>query len=170
MVVDGHSSSIGLSEILAYIGKSHAPVLSAYVTLHRAIMSDPAGLTPAECEMIAVIASRLNQCSYCVDVHMAQLLSHLAPPRSAQFGHQLLADLSSVSLSDRERALLAYAAKLTTSPGEIGASDLHKLRETGLSDPEIEHATFVTASLNLANRVAMITGEVLKENLATSVG
>ena len=165
MLPTKHAQSIGLSEILAHLGKSHRQTLRAYLALHRQIMSDPSGLTPVECEMIALVTSGLNRCSFCANVHSANLLPLLTPPRSAEWVQQLLTDCRSTALSQRERALLDYVTQLTLSPGGIGQPDLEKLRTAGLNDVEIEHATFVSATLNFTNRVAMIVGAMLTDSV-----
>lgn len=57
------------------------------------------------------------------------------------------------STSSREKALLAYAIKLTRTPAEVVREDVEALREAGLDDGEILDANQVTAYFAYANRV-----------------
>ena len=57
---------------------------------------------------------------------------------------------------DSDRALVAFARRLTLTPGESAAA-VEDLREH-LSDDEIYDAIAVVGLLNLANRVALATG------------
>lgn len=57
------------------------------------------------------------------------------------------------SATARERALLAYALKLTRDPSGITRADLEPLRAVGLDDGEILDANQVTAYFAYANRL-----------------
>ncbi len=57
-------------------------------------------------------------------------------------------------LDDRDRALCAYADKLTRTPAEMTAHDVEELRAQGLDDVAIHDAIQVIAYFNYINRVA----------------
>jgi len=50
--------------------------------------------------------------------------------------------------------LCDFAIKLTLAPAEMDESDVHRLRESGLSDEQITIATQVVAYFNYINRIA----------------
>ena len=50
--------------------------------------------------------------------------------------------------------MLAYAVKLTRTPGEMTASDVEDLRATGFSDRDVLDIVEVTAYYAYANRIA----------------
>lgn len=52
------------------------------------------------------------------------------------------------------KALLAYAEKLTTDPGNCGPSDIAVLRQNGWDDRAIHDATQVVSYFNYINRIA----------------
>ena len=56
--------------------------------------------------------------------------------------------------SQRERALLRYALKLTNTPGDMAPSDVEQLREAGLDDGEILETAHVVGYYAYANRIA----------------
>jgi uncharacterized peroxidase-related enzyme len=64
------------------------------------------------------------------------------------------ADWETAPISDKRRAMLAYAVKLTDAPAEMAESDVAMLREHGFSDLDILHIAEVTAYYAYANRIA----------------
>lgn len=58
----------------------------------------------------------------------------------------------------RERALCAYATRLTEAPATVGADDLQPLRDVGLDDRAIHDAVQVIGYFNYINRVADALG------------
>ena len=67
---------------------------------------------------------------------------------------QLVVDYRTADLSDADRALCDYAAKLTLIPGEMGEADLDRLRAHGFDDDAITIATQVISYFNYINRIA----------------
>ena len=66
----------------------------------------------------------------------------------------LMTDPASAPLEGADRALVAYALKLTRTPHEMRPADVEALRAAGLSEEEIFEAAFVTAYFNYTSRVA----------------
>ena len=66
----------------------------------------------------------------------------------------LAVDHTTAQLTERERSLLDYAAKLTRAPGTMIASDLDPLRAVGLSDRDILDANLTVAYFGYVNRIA----------------
>ena len=61
-------------------------------------------------------------------------------------------------MTPRERALCAFAEKLTRTPGRMTPEDLDTLREVGLDEPAILDAVHVVGYFNHINRVADALG------------
>ena len=61
---------------------------------------------------------------------------------------------SDVTLAPVDRALCAYAEKLTLDPASMRAADVEELRRHGLDDAAIHEAIQVVAYFNYINRVA----------------
>lgn len=57
-------------------------------------------------------------------------------------------------LEAADRALAAYAEKLTLSPGAMGEADVVELRRAGFGDVAIHDLIQVTAYFNYINRIA----------------
>lgn len=57
-------------------------------------------------------------------------------------------------LTDRERALLAYADRLTLTPAAIARDDIERLRRAGLDDLAIHDACAIVGYFAFVNRIA----------------
>ena len=66
----------------------------------------------------------------------------------------IASDWRTAELGAVERALCAYAEKVTRTPARMTAADVEALREHGLSDVAISDAIQVIAYFNYINRVA----------------
>lgn len=115
------------------------------------LVNKPGHLSNAERELLAVVVSGVNRCTYCVVSHGAALRHHSGDP--------VTSDLAGVnwrqaSLPAREAALAAYAEKLTLTPAQVTPEDLEPLRAGGLDDHAILEAIQVIGMFNMTNRIA----------------
>ena len=74
-------------------------------------------------------------------------------------------DWRKAPLSAADRALCAFAEKLTAAPGRMSADDIAALRTRGLSDEAIHDAVQVIAYFNYINRVAEGLGTDLEPDM-----
>jgi len=133
--------------------------LDAHCALYVQSMHKPSPLSRAEREMIGVTVSRLNGCTYC-KVHHAAGLERLLPDSRKHIAEQLKeADTS--SLTPRERALVDYGSKLTTSPSSITQTDIDAMRSADITDREILDAAQAAAYFAYANRIVLGLGAKL---------
>src|SRR5262245_46052876 len=133
-------------------------------TLHahyRALMANPAPLTAAQTEMIAVVVSATNGCGYCVAHHGPKLSRHAGDPLARATAR----DYREANLAARDRVLLDAAVALTCEPSERTQADVERLREYGFDDPAILKATEVAALYNLINRVVNALGVTLESGM-----
>lgn len=75
-----------------------------------------------------------------------------------QLVRQLWDDYRTAPLAAVDRALCAYAEKLTLRPLEIEEADVETLRQAGLDDGQILDAAQVAAYFNFVNRLALGLG------------
>ena len=125
----------------------------AFFDYHDALVEDTA-LERLEIEMIVVTVSGVNDCLYCVVAHGALVRYFSGDPTLAD---KLATNHRSADLSERHRAMLDFAVKLTEEPGAIEDSDLERLREAGFSQEAIWDVASVVAFYNLSNRLATTT-------------
>lgn len=134
--------------------------LDAHCALYVQAMHRPSPLSRAEREMIGVTVSRLNGCRYCLEHHTRGLLRQL-PPERRPLAHALH-DGTDAPLTDREHALVAYAADLTLRPADITHATINRLRDAGLTDREILDAAQAAAYFAYANRIVLGLGAELE--------
>ncbi|HEX9313052.1 MAG TPA: peroxidase [Actinomycetota bacterium] len=72
--------------------------------------------------------------------------------------HGVARDWRSAPLSEADRALCAFAAKLTHDQQRMAAADLDRLRDHGFDDRAIHDAVQVIAYFNYVTRVADALG------------
>ncbi len=128
--------------------------LRAFMAYHDAVMESDSGLTKAEREMIVVATSGANDCTYCVIAHGAILRLRSKAP---QLSDQLAIDPAKADITDRQKAMIAFALKLATSPAEVTSADQDRLRDHGFSDDDIWDIGAVTALFALSNRMAHLS-------------
>jgi uncharacterized peroxidase-related enzyme len=128
--------------------------LRAFTAMYNDLMLAESGLTKLEREMIAVVVSAANRCYYCLTAHGAAVRQLSGDP---QLGEMLVMNWRTAPLPARERALLAFAHKLTAIPAEVGEEDRAALRANGFSERDIWDAASVTGFYNFTNRVATAT-------------
>jgi uncharacterized peroxidase-related enzyme len=63
-------------------------------------------------------------------------------------------DYTQAKLSDQDRAMLDYAAKLTMNPAKVCPQDLERLRDVGFDDRGILQINLIASWFNYINRVA----------------
>jgi uncharacterized peroxidase-related enzyme len=128
--------------------------LSTFVALYNDLMLAPSGLTKLEREMIAVAVSAQNRCYYCLVAHGAAVRALSGDP---VLGELMVMNYRVARLSQRHRAMLDFAVKVTTESWTIEESDREALRRAGFSDRDIWDIAAVAAFYNMTNRVASAT-------------
>ncbi len=79
------------------------------------------------------------------------------------FVEQLKTDWQQADMDAANRAMLAYAVKLTQKPAEMKESDVITLREAGFTDAAILDINQVTAYYAYVNRLADGLGVELED-------
>ena len=130
------------------------PKLEAFVAMYNDLMLAPSGLSKLEREMIAVAVSSHNHCYYCLVAHGAAVRRLSNDP---VLGELMAMNYRAARLSDRHRAMLDFAVKLTAEPWAIQDDDRARLREAGFTDRDIWDIAAVAAFFNMSNRVASAT-------------
>jgi uncharacterized peroxidase-related enzyme len=128
--------------------------LSAFVGMYNDLMLAPSGLSKLEREMIAVAVSSHNRCYYCLVAHGAAVRALSGDPA---LGELMAMNYRAARLSERERAMLDFAVKLTAAPHGVEEEDREALRRAGFSDRDIWDIASVTGFFNMSNRIASAT-------------
>lgn len=138
-----------------FLTLAHRPdEFRAFFAYHDALMEKPGNLTLAEREMIVVATSAANQCQYCVIAHGAVLRIRAKNPLVAD---QVAVNYRKADISDRQKAMLDFALKVTTQAYAIGEDDLATLAEHGFSEEDMWDIAAITAFFGMSNRLANVT-------------
>jgi AhpD family alkylhydroperoxidase len=101
-------------------------------------------------DLVAIRASQINGCAFCVDMHVKQATIH--GERALRL-HHLATWRESTLFVPRERAALAWTEALTTlAPGGV-PDDLYDRVRSQLSEQEVSDLTFEIMTINAWNRV-----------------
>ena len=135
-----------------FLALTHRPdEFRAFFAFHDALMEKESGLSKAEREMIVVATSGLNQCIYCVVAHGAILRIREKNPLIAD---QIASNYRKADISDRQKALLDFAIKVSQKSAEVTESDINILQKQGFSKDDVWDIGAITALFALSNRIA----------------
>ncbi len=126
----------------------------AFVAYHDALMDKPGNLTKADREMIVVATSSPNQCQYCVVAHGAILRIRAKNPLIAD---QVAANYRKADITDRQRAMLDFALKVSTEAYAVSESDYDALKSHGFTDEDGWDIASISAFFGMSNRIANAT-------------
>lgn len=128
--------------------------LNTFTAMYNDLMLADSGLSKLEREMIAVVVSSVNKCFYCLTAHGAAVRQLSGNPK---LGEMMVMNWRVADLSHRQRAMLAFAEKMTVESFKIGEYDREALRDAGFSDRDIWDIANVAGFFNMTNRVASAT-------------
>jgi uncharacterized peroxidase-related enzyme len=123
----------------------------AFFAYHDALMLRDSGLTKAEREMIVVAVAGANDCLYCFVAHGAILRIYAKNPLVAD---QVGINYRKADITPRQRAMLAFALKVSESSSELVDEDFATLRAHGFSDEDVWDIGNISAFFCLSNRMA----------------
>ncbi len=139
-----------LPNVLAAYSQNQAQ-FEVFSRFYNELMFGDSELSPLEREMIAVVVSSINHCFYCLTAHGAAVRQYSEDPA---LGELMVMNYRAADLSERHRAMLDFAAKLTETPDRIEEADRQALRDAGFSDRGIWDIANITGFYNMTNRVA----------------
>ena len=125
--------------------------LRNFMAMYNEIMLSESGLSKLEREMIAVVVSSANRCYYCLVAHGAAVRLLSGDP---ELGEMMALNYRVAALDPRQRAMLDYAWKMTTTPWLIDDTDRAALKKVGLSPADMFDLNETVAFFNLSNRMA----------------
>jgi len=104
--------------------------------------------------MVAVVVSSANRCYYCLVAHGAAVRMLSGDP---ELGEMMALNYRVAKLDQRQRAMLDFTWKLTTTPHLVDDADRDGLRSVGLTNEDIFDLAETAAFFNLSNRMASAT-------------
>jgi AhpD family alkylhydroperoxidase len=101
-------------------------------------------------DLVAIRASQINGCGFCLDMHIKQATLHGERPLRL---HHLAAWRESTLFIPRERAALAWTEALTTLSPQGVPDEIYERVRTQLSEKELTDLTYEIMAINAWNRV-----------------
>jgi uncharacterized peroxidase-related enzyme len=136
--------------------------LRTFISKYNQLMlSDDSGLSRLEREMIAVVVSSHNRCVYCITSHSQAVRELSGDP---VFGDILMTNYRELNLTDRQRAMLDFTWKMTSTPWLIGDDDRQALNDAGFSPEDVYDIVDTVAYFNYTNRMTHGLGMLPNED------
>jgi uncharacterized peroxidase-related enzyme len=133
---------------------------SAWFSHYHQLHEPTEHLDEADREMIAVVVSAYNRCTYCIVSHGHALRVALGGDLDAEVTADYIAtNWRHAGLDARRQAICAYAEKLTASPHLMTEADLEALAAVGLTREEVWDVAEIASMYNFTNRMALATGQ-----------
>ena len=135
-----------------FLALAHRPEeFRAFFSYHDALMKKESGISKGEREMIVVATSALNECLYCVVAHGAILRIR---EKNSLIADQLATNYKKADITDRQRAMLDFAVKVSRHANTISDEDIQALAQHGFSDQDAWDIGSIAAFFALSNRLA----------------
>jgi uncharacterized peroxidase-related enzyme len=142
-VYDAVESKFGmLPNLIQGFGTSPV-VLKAYATLDT-IISEGA-LSPAEREIVRLVVSQVNQCTYCLAAHT------LGGQAAGLSRAELLAVRKGESENPRHAALAAFTKSVVEKKGFVADAELEAFRTAGYQDSDVGEIVAIIAQKTISN-------------------
>ena len=129
----------------------HAAKFDAFTRLYNELMLADSPLTKLEREMIAVVVSSRNRCTYCLAAHGAAVRELSG---SDELGDRLVMNYRDADLDPKDRAMLDFAWALADAPDRVGEGDRAALRDAGWDDRAIWDIAAVASFFSMTNRMS----------------
>lgn len=138
-----------------FLALAHRPdEFRAFFAYHDALMEKPGNLTKAEREMIVVATSAANQCQYCVIAHGAILRIRA---KNALIADQVATNYRKADITDRQKAMLDFAMKVSQAAYAVGEADFDTLKAHGFTEEDIWDIAGISAFFGMSNRLANVS-------------
>ena len=137
-----------------FLALAHRPdEFRAFFAYHDALMEKSGNISKAEREMIVVATSSMNQCQYCVVAHGAILRVRAKDPLIAD---QITANYRKADITERQKAMLDFAVKVSAHAALISDMDFQLLREHDFDDEDIWDIAAIASFFGMSNRLANV--------------
>jgi uncharacterized peroxidase-related enzyme len=142
----------------------HPEAMLAHFEFYKTLMFKRSPLTRRQRELIGVVVSAANTCSYCVAHHTEPLRAYKVPERELEaLGRGELPE----TLDEPTLALARFARALTVQP-QAEPRAIEALREAGFDDRAVLDATLITGYFNFVNRVVIGLGVAIEPDFEAS--
>jgi len=135
----------GITGLLEYRRDTAEPIRE----LTQVLMRGPSSLTEGERELIAVVVSYDNECTFCTMAHTAVADKIYQDPSVAE---KVKHEPVSAPVSDKIKSLLHIARLVGISGKNVDEEAIRQAKDSGASDLEIHDTVLIAALFCLYNR------------------
>lgn len=133
-----------------------------HMELYMEIMYSKSDLSRAQREMMAVVVSKTNNCSYCVAHHASALNQYWKNDHKME---DLKTDFKKLELASEDMVLCVFAESLTKNQvSQDYDNSINELKKAGFSDKAILDASLVVSYFNFVNRMVLSLGVELESD------
>lgn len=154
-VYDAIAKSRGSIAEVHQVSSLHPELMEGHLAFYMTLMYGRGGLSRRERELLATAVSRFNDCDYCITHHKKALERY---EKDEALVAAIEADPERAPLSDRDRALVTYAAKLTATPSAVTQADVDAVRAAGFEDKDVLACAAIVGYFNFVNRLVLGLG------------
>jgi uncharacterized peroxidase-related enzyme len=154
-IYDGVRSKRGKVSNIMKVQSLNPKAMKSHMDLYLALMFGRSGLSREEREILATAISKYNGCGYCQHHHGVSLNKYWKDDARLK---SFMDDVEAGGLSQRAKAMLAYADKVTRNPEAMVEDDVITLRDNGFTDEDILNINMITSYFNFVNRIAVGLG------------
>jgi uncharacterized peroxidase-related enzyme len=134
-------------------------IAEAWNTLNNAVRGH---MDRRRFELATIAAARVYRSTYCLAAHSKFLRDQCGDDASMR---AVAADPTGADLDAVDRAVLGFATKMAADAASVTADDVQRLRDHGLTDPEIADIVFPVAARSLLKKVLDALGVQADEPL-----
>jgi len=150
---------------IAEVHKIHSlnpNILKNHIDLYMNLMYGNSPLKRYQREMIGVVVSSANDCSYCQTHHADALNYYWQDNKKTE---EFRNDFKSIKLLKPDRLLCDFSWNLTKDPNnENNKNEIDLLKENGFNERAILDATTIVAYFNFVNRIVLGLGISLEND------
>jgi uncharacterized peroxidase-related enzyme len=135
----------GITGLLEYRKDTAEPIRE----LTQILLRGPSSLTAGERELIALIVSYRNKCTFCTTAHTAVADLLLGEHETTE---TIKSDITTSPVSDKMKALLTIAAQVQVGGKMVTEDSIRNAKAMGANDLEIHDTVLIAALFCLYNR------------------
>jgi uncharacterized peroxidase-related enzyme len=125
-------------------GLANSPLaLEAYITLERLLLGSK--LTPAQRDIVRLVASQFNECEYCLRAHT------VTAKMNGLSEDEILEVCRGEADDPQHAALVRFTNQVLETKGRVQDGDITRFRQAGYSDAHIAEIVTILAQKTLSN-------------------
>lgn len=151
----GNFPSLPEETNLHHLLRKYPNGIKGLLEYHDGILRSDGPMTLAERELLSAFVSAVNECEFCNNAHSmyAEMFGE-----TQETVESLKLGVEKAKVSDKMRAALKFAEKLTRTPVKVNKDDAAAVLAAGWDERALNDIIHITALYNFMNRIALGAG------------